>query len=117
MLSRAANVLEEFLELINGEVGGVENLAQGTRFDNSLARDNQDGVPIGHGHMPALTKDPKPSVLQGADNALMGDLRELGHKVTSTERMGLSFLRSSRLRRYVRMASLMFSRASSSDSP
>lgn len=99
MLSEASNVLEEFLELINCEVGGVENLAQGARLDNSLARDNHDGVPIGHGHMLALTKDPKPSALQDADNALMGDLRDLGHKVTSTERIGLSFLRSSRLRR------------------
>ena len=60
MLSEAGNVLEEFLELINGEAGGVENLAQGARFDNSLARDNHDGIPIDHGHMLALRRIQNP---------------------------------------------------------
>jgi hypothetical protein len=47
----------------------------------------------------ALAEDLKPPALQSADDALVGDLGELRHKVTSTVRMGLSFFRSSRLRR------------------
>ena len=57
------------------------------------------------------------NLCEGSHDAFMRDLRQLGHTLTSTVLGFFKRLRSSMLSRYVLMASLMLSKASSLVSP
>lgn len=70
---------------------------QGSWLDDVLAWDNDQALAVGHRDMFPLAKNPEPLSLESADQALVSNLRELCHKLTSTVRMGLIFFKSSRL--------------------
>jgi hypothetical protein len=108
---------EKVFEVFEGNVGGVQNLFEGTRFDHMMAWDNHEMFVVGHRNMLDLAKDIEAGAFEGSHDAFMRDLRQFGHTLTSTVLSFFKRLRSSMLSRYVLMASLMLSNASSSVSP
>lgn len=90
---------EQILEAFQGDVGGVENLFQGSGLDDVMPGNNHDVLLVGHRNMFAFAKDVETSPLKGSHDTIMRDLRELGHVLTSTVLSFFSRFRSSMLSR------------------
>ncbi len=95
--SEAQRTSKEIPELLGGEVRSVKDLAKGARFDGMLPWNDEKHVAVRHGYMSSLAKNPDTPPLRGMNDTRVGDLGQVSHKVTSTVRIFLRFLRSSRL--------------------
>ncbi len=103
--------------MFRGNFSGVQNLFECTRFDRVMAGINGEMFVVGHRDVFPLAKDLEAGAFEGSHDAFMRELRQLGHTLTSTVLSFLSRLSSSMLSRYVLMASLILSKASSLVSP
>jgi len=90
---------EKVFESFGRDIGGVENLFKGAGFDDVTARDNDDMLLVGHRNMFAFAEDIEARAFEGSHDALMRDLRQLGHAPTSTVLSFFNRLSSSMLSR------------------
>jgi hypothetical protein len=74
-------------------------LFESAGFDDVMARNDDDMFLVGHRTVFAFAKDVETGSFEGSHDALMRDLRRLGHAPTSTVRNFFRRFRSSMLSR------------------
>ena len=112
-------MLQEFLEFLDSETCVTKDAAHREFVDRVVARDRENAAPVTHYDVFTLVDDFEAGLFESPNSSEMIYARELRHDYagTSTSRTVEPFEILTAASRYSRIASCMFSKASSSVLP